>query len=383
MKRGLHIGVIGARGFAANYSGIERVCQNLYPALGRRGHRVTIYSRELEPPSPAPGVSVRNTSKIACHWAETVSHSFSSAWDANLRPYDVIHLHALAPALSCWAFRLHNIPTVLTVHGLDWNRARWRGTGRNVLRLAERMAVRLADEIIVVSRELQDYYKTTWRRRTNLIYNSVDFESSLEEGQQGRVRQLGLEPRRYLLYAGRLAPEKRIGDVIQAVCRASRPCCFAIAGEGDRDYTARLRLAAGRDTRIRFLGHQDRSTVRSLMRHCVAFISASELEGFSMALLECVAEGAPAIVTDIAPHRELLSSWPDYDLFFPRGDIAMLSLRIQQILEVPERFRDQAKRIRTVVAREFPIDRMIDQTESVLISAALQRSASGEEKAGS
>jgi glycosyltransferase involved in cell wall biosynthesis len=200
----------------------------------------------------------------------------------------------------------------------------------------------------------------------------VEFQLSSDTGGEQRVRQLGLEPFHYLLFAGRLVPEKRIGDIIRAVCRGTNPYCLAIAGEGAQDHLKLLKMNVAGDRRIRFLGHHDPRTIRSLMRYSLGFISASELEGFSMALLECVAEAAPAIVSDIAPHRELFGSYPAYDMFSPRGDIDALAARINSLANAPNTFRERALRIRTSIARQFPVQRMIDQTESVLNSAALR-----------
>lgn len=377
MDHSLRIGVIGVRGFSSNYSGIERVAQSLYPELGKRGHRVVVYSRVLEPKSPTPGVSVKRCPALPLRCGETLSHSLFSAWDVNFRSYDVVHLHALAPALLCWSFQLCKTPTVVTVHGLDWERARWRGAGKQVLRISEQMAVRFAEEIIVVSQELQDYYRTTWGRATTLIYNSVEFEQSRDSDGEQCVRELGLVPNTYLLYAGRLVPEKRIADIISAVRQVPGGCHLAIAGDGDRDYLDYLKRVTGGDPRIRFLGHHSQFAVRNLMRHSMAFISASELEGFSVALLEAVAEMAPAIVSNIASHIELFSSYPSYDLFFPKGDVKALCDRIRSVMDKPNEFRCRALKIRTLIAHRLPIEKMINQTENVLISASRQRANRG------
>ena len=77
--------------------------------------------------------------------------------------YDVIHFHAEGPCLFLWLPKLFGIRTVATVHGLDWQRAKWGKFASSVIMAGEKGAVRHADEIIVLSRGLQKYFKDAGR----------------------------------------------------------------------------------------------------------------------------------------------------------------------------------------------------------------------------
>src|SRR6185295_11492746 len=176
----LRIAVVGMRGLPSSYSGIERVGEQLYPALRRRGHEITVFGRRshmTEPVSEFLGVKVVQTP--TADWAplETVSQAFSSFPYASQRgKFDVVHVHAEAPALTLIGYWLKRIPIVWTIHGLDWQRARWKGPGSIILKQAERSGVRFADEIIVVSNDLKEYFWRQYNRNTNLVYNALNSE---------------------------------------------------------------------------------------------------------------------------------------------------------------------------------------------------------------
>ena len=381
MEPRLHIAVVGLRGLPDTYSGMERVCEELYPGLAARGHRVTVFSGTAAPLASIPdggngddGITLVRTSGLRWAPAQTLSRAVSSiariaAVGGDTGAVDVVHLHALAPGLTAWAYRLLRVPTVLTVHGLDWRRARWRGPGSRVLKLAERSAVRFADKMIVVSSELQDYYRDIYGRATHLIHNAIDFAAQDRPGRPEVLREWGLMPRGYVLFVGRLVPEKRVEDIVRAVRLGRVPTTLAVVGDGPSDYVARVRRLADGDGRVVFLGIQDRPAIRELIRGACATVSASELEGMPLSLLESVAQGIPAIASDIPPHREAFATAPGYGLFFPTGDVAALATRLRHVVERQADERARAEAIRSALARVFAVGRMIEETERVLVRA--------------
>lgn len=370
----LHVGVIGLRGLGTMYSGMERVCTELYGALASRGHRITVYSRSCETGSERASSECVRTVPTVClenSPLETVSHALTSLVHAIRREeYDVIHLHALAPALALRVLPGIKAPIVLTVHGLDWKRARWRGAGSQLLRLAEQIAVRSTDEMIVVSQELHHYYQHIYGRATHLIPNGIDFAQQNSAGDRGVLKRWGLQSQTYVLVVGRLVPEKRVQDVLEAFRKVDADVMLAIIGTGCGPYVRRLRSLGRRDARVVFLGYQSRDCIRELLRAACAFVTASELEGLPMSLLECVAQGVPAVVSDIGPHREVFSAVPGHDLFFPVGDVDQLAAVLEKVLRQPERHKRRALEICPLLERCFSLGAMVDETERVLLQAA-------------
>jgi glycosyltransferase involved in cell wall biosynthesis len=370
-RRPLKIACIGSRGLPSNYSGLERACEGLYSALSERGHAITVYCRP-ECASHASksyrGIQLRSAPAIQSKQLETLSHVAASlvhalAW----KRYDLIHLHALAPSVFSRLCRASGIPTVSTVHGLDWQRTKWNGLGAKVLQFAEISMVRNVDEILVVSRNLQQYYADRYGRETVYIPNGVEPISEAEYEESTVLKEFGLQSRGYILYLGRLVPEKRVEDLILAYRGIESDCKLVIAGESDFTNTcvADLRRLAAEDRRVVFVGLQKKPAVHLLLHHAAVFASPSALEGLPMSLLECMQHGTPAVVSDIPPHRELLGTVDGYDLFFPATNVEALRTQLKLALAKQGEYRRIAEDGRRFASKMHCWPEIAERTESV------------------
>lgn len=381
----LRIAVIGPRGIPSSYSGIERVTESLYAALADRGHAITVYSRpEYVGRSPHfyKGMRLVRTPAVNGRSLGTVSHVFTSSAHALLRErYDVVHLHALAPGLVAPLYRWLRVPTVATVHGIDWQRAKWKGAGARVLRRAERWLVRSVSELITVSLDLEAYYRTTYGRASTLIPNGTDLTADAPlDG--ALLEHLGLASGEYLLFVARLVPEKRAEDLIRAFRGLETPVRLALVGDSSHTdgYVAALRREAAGDPRIVFTGVQPRANVESLFRGAAAFVLPSELEGMSMALLQALEMGVPSVVSGLPVHHELLDGIEGYDLFFEPGDVAALRERLHRVLTERDRYHRVALRAQAHIRRAHSWPAIAEQTER-LYRRLLSRSKGSPQRA--
>jgi glycosyltransferase involved in cell wall biosynthesis len=195
--------------------------------------------------------------------------------------------------------------------------------------------------------------------------------SSVVDKDLSVLPKFGLEPSRYVLYLARLVPEKRVEDLLRAFMAIRSPQRLAIVGEGGftGDYVTGLKRLAASDPRIVFTGFQQRAAVRSLFSNASIYVLPSELEGLPLSLLECIDVGTPAVVSDIAPHRELLGNTPGYDLFFTPGDVTMLQAKLVLALGRPLHYRKVAAQIRDSVRKYFDWGVIADQTEQLYYKA--------------
>lgn len=89
--------------------------------------------------------------------------------------YDVVHIHAEGPAFFAWLPKLLGKRVVVTIHGIDWQREKWQsGLGSKFIHQGEKNAAKYADEVIVLSKGVQDYFKETYGRETHFIPNGVN-----------------------------------------------------------------------------------------------------------------------------------------------------------------------------------------------------------------
>ena len=374
--RPLRIAVIGMRAIPCNYSGIERASECLYSRLAERGHAITIYCRPdylADRVASYRGLRLLRIPTVKRKSMETLCHAFLCMLHGiTCDHYDVIQLHALASGTFSVLGRLAGIPTVTKIHGLDWQRAKWNGLGCMVLRHAERSLAKHSTNVTVVSKALQSYFAQEYGLNSVYIPNGVERSDSTAVLDHSVLDQFNLSPERFIAYIGRLVPEKRIEDLILAFGRVTTPYKLVIAGEaGYTDtYVNHLRSLAATDARIVFTGLQKGAALQTLYRAAAVFVLPSDLEGLPNSLLECMEYATPAIVSDIAPHRELLGSIPGYDLFVTPRDVEGLTERLVRLLRYRERYAAVAVQAQAFVRRFYSWEHSADLTEEVFYRAA-------------
>jgi glycosyltransferase involved in cell wall biosynthesis len=340
--RPLRIAFIGARGVAGTYSGIETYYEEVGERLVRRGHTVVAYCRpHFTPDVPSyRGIQVRRLPCIRSKHLETLTHTALATLDSFRRPFDIVQFHAIGSAPFSLLPRLFGRTTILSVRGLDWQRAKWGRFARLALRFGEWASARCPTATVVVSETLQAHYARVHRRTPYCIPNAVP---RVMPQAADKIRRLGLDRHGYLLYAGRLSPEKGVDVLLEALRPLNSPIPLVIAGgtSYSDDYIRRLYDLAWDG--VRFLGQVDHATMQELYSNCYAFILPSVMEGLSVALLEAVSFGACILTTGIAENVEVVA---DAALTFPPGDVALLRHHLQTILGDPalaERLRERAR----------------------------------------
>lgn len=180
-----------------------------------------------------------------------VSSSFFAALYSAFGKYDVVHIHAEGPAFFSWLPKMFGKRVVVTIHGIDWQREKWKsGFGSKFIRQGEKNAVKYADEIVVLSKGVQDYFKDTYGRETRFIPNGVN----RPEIQSAKLitEKFDLTKDSYILFLGRLVPEKGLRYLIEAFKAVKTNKKLVIAGgSSDTDsFMKELQESAKSDNRI-------------------------------------------------------------------------------------------------------------------------------------
>ena len=165
------------------------------------------------------------------------------------------YIHAEGPAFFSWLPKMFGKRVVVTIHGVDWQREKWQsGFGSKFIRQGEKNAVKYADEIIVLSKGVQDYFKETYGRETHFIPNGVNRPQIREANLI--TDKFGLKKDSYILFLGRLVPEKGIRYLVEAFKNVKTDKKLVIAGgSSDTDsFMAELKELAKDDNRILFTG---------------------------------------------------------------------------------------------------------------------------------
>lgn len=368
--RGLRVAMIGQRGLPATMGGVEHHVEEIGRRLADRGHDITVFCRTNYATSGLRryrGMTLRYVPTIATKHLDAVVHSALSTGAAMAGAFDVIHYHALGPGLFSPLPRvLSSASVVQTIHGLDYERAKWGQGTQAILRSAAWLSARVPDTTIVVSRALGSHYEAEHGRAAVYITNGVDPPS--HEGARQIQDRYGLTPGSYFLFVGRMVPEKAPDMLVRAFTQVPGGRRLVLAGGSGFTDRYLADLEAMTDRRVLFTGYVCGTLLDELYANAAAFVLPSTVEGLPLTLLEAAAHGTPVVASAIAPHLEVLGGrdGPGHRIF-ASGDEAGLARALIRAVADPEAERRGASAVRAKVLAEYRWDEAVDATEQVYL----------------
>ncbi|HEY9614849.1 glycosyltransferase family 4 protein [Allocoleopsis sp.] len=355
----MKIAVIGAKGLPAKQGGIEHHCQEIYPRLVAKGHSVDLFARSSYTGDislhhyQVEGVRVVSLPCLNLKGMDALLTAALGAIASSGTCYDIIHFHAVGPALFTWLPKIASTAKiVVTCHGLDWQRSKWSKASSYLLRLGERAAVRFADRIIVVSEELRSYFKQTYGEEEALYY-IPNAPSKLSESDPNFAygSSLGLTQGRYIVFLGRLVPEKCPDLLIKAFksIQAQGWKLALVGGSSDTpEFTTQLRNLAENSPDIIFTNELQGARLAEIIRGAGLFVLPSEIEGLPLAMLEAMQEGIPVVASNLPVHQQLVGH--NRGMLFPVGDVDSCKQRldwgIHHLQELAEMAQNAQKHIK-------------------------------------
>jgi len=365
-ERPLRVAMVGLRGIPASYGGIEKAVEALSVELVHRGVEVTVYTRTAYTPSRAAeyeGVRLRHLPQIDTKHLEAASHTALALLDAvRTRRFDVVHIHATGPALFSFIPRLAGLPTVVTVHALDFRREKWGPVASFALRLGLRVAATVPDQVITVSQELREHLRRSFGTEATYIPNGVDAADFAETEPVD-----GLDAGGFALFLGRLVPEKGVHTLLRAFARTDLDHTLAIAGPASHtgEYVREIEELAAADPRVVMLGPRYGAEKAWLLRNASVLVNPSTLEGMPIVLLEAAACGRPCVVSDIPEHLEVVRDGNGLlARTFPTGDEAGLADALAGAVRDPDR-EATGRPLHDLVTSRFRWSKIAEDTDRV------------------
>ena len=369
----MKIAMIGQRGIPARYGGVERHVAVLSEQLARMGHDVTVYTRRWyvqEEKGFKSRIKRVILPSLHTHYLDTFTHTFFSALHAVFQDFDVIHFHGVGPALLSWIPRVFTrARVVVTVHSLNRLHPQWNVFGKLILLLGEWAAVHFPHRTIAVSHHLRTYFRQQYGRDAVMIPNGMEVPATMPS--RSFLDRWHLVEHQYVLFVGRLVESKGAHTLIAAwkelqkkrpEARDNRKLVLVGDAHFDDAYGARLRKLAGRDASIVFTGWMEGDALLSMIAHAGVFAQPSATEGLPIALLEAMAYGIPALVSDIPAHRELIA---ESSVRFPVDDHRALARLMIEAFTDPAWYEQQGARNRDVVKRNYRWEVVAKRTVAV------------------
>ena len=368
----MRIAMLGQKRIPSREGGIEVVVEELSVRMAARGHEVTCLNRAGHHVSGAEfdadireaglyrGVRLKTVPTLDRRGFAAMTASVTGAFQTLLRPYDVVHFHAEGPCAMLWLPKLFGKRCVATIHGLDWQRSKWGGFASRYIRFGEKTAVRHADTIIVLSRGVQEYFRQTYGRETVFIPNGVTRPERCPAEEI--TARFGLEKDGYVLFLGRIVPEKGLHYLLEAWKGLQTEKTLVIAG-GASDtagYYDEMKKRGGE--RVLFTGFVQGRALAELYSNAYLYCLPSDLEGMPLSLLEAMSYGNCCVVSSIPECTEVAG---DRAVVFEKSDAADLRKKLQRLLDDPKRVESFREKAADCICAQYDWEDVVEKTLAV------------------
>ena len=371
-KDQMKIAMIGHKRIPSREGGIEIVVYELARRLVRKGYRVDVYNRKGHHVSGKKfmqsigknydGIRIITIPTFESSKLNAIVYSILATIRALFGGYDVIHFHAEGPCAMIWLPKLFRIHCIATIHGLDWQRAKWGNFASRFLKFGEKTAVRYADEVIVLSENMKQYFKQEYDRETVYIPNGI---SKPERREADQIRQRwGLEKDSYILFLARIVPEKGVHYLIDAYQQLETDKKLVIAGGSSHssEYYEKLKEMAKDNLNIIFTDFVGGQILEELFSNAYCFVLPSDVEGTAIGLLEAMSYGNCCLISDIKENTEVVGGYAEH---FNHSDVESLREHLRFLLDHPEAVRNYKENASDYICRKYSWDKVVDETRAL------------------
>lgn len=368
----MKIAMIGHKRIPSREGGVEIVVEELSVRLVKQGYRVEAYNRSGYHVSGKEygnsrkkyynGIRIIVIPTFRNGKLNAIVYSVLATLRALFGGYDVIHYHAEGPCATLFIPKMFGIRVVATIHGLDWQRAKWGNFASKVLKFGEKMAARYADEVIVLSENVKQYFWDTYQRETRFIPNGIARPNPM--GADRISKEYGLEKDGYLLFLARLVPEKGLHYLIEAYEKIDTDKKLVIAGGSSHsvEYMKKIQEMASKDKRIIMTGFIQGQVLEELYSNAYLFVLPSDVEGMALSLLEAMSYGNCCLVSDINENLEVVE---DKAVSFQKASVPDLKKKLEDLLLHPEKVNEYKQESADFICSKYNWESVVEQTENL------------------
>lgn len=359
----MRVAFLGAEGIPYP-AAFARYTEEVGKRLVKKGYQVWVYCRKhyVSNNSDFMGMKRIILPSLNSKYFDTISHSFLSALHALVRRPDIISIHGIGPSSLAIIPRFFRIKTVVHFHTQDWKRDKWNTLAKTYLKFSEYCAVMIPNRTTVVSKLLKDYCLDKYDKYVEYIPPGINIPVIRKASI---LEKFGLSEKDYILFLGRLVPEKGCHYLIKAFENVKTDKKLVIAGGEDRSDKYVRSLKESRDKRIIFIGHVQGQLWEELFSNAFLYVHPSDIEGLPATVLQAMSYGCCVLVSDILENIEAIGR---LGYTFERGNSLDLRYKLQLLIDNPHmvlRFSDQEKQY---VYRNYNWDKIADKLESLYLS---------------
>ena len=374
----MKIAMIGHKRIPSREGGVEIVVEELATRLVKDGHQVDVYNRrgknvqdknadkDKKKLKEYKGVKIITIPTINKKGIDALIYSFLASIRVLFGKYDILHYHAEGSCAMLWIPHLFKKKIVVTIHGLDWQRSKWGGFATKYIKFGEKLAVKYADKIIVLSKGVQKYFKDTYDRDTVFIPNGVN-KPTIREANIIK-QKYGLVKDNYILFLARIVPEKGLHYLIEAFKQVKTDKKLVIAGGASHtnDYLEKIKKMASEDDRIIMTGFVQGQELEELYSNCYLYCLPSDIEGMPISLLEAMSYGRNCLISDIEENTQVCG---EYGHTFKKGSLEDITKKLKECLK--EKGRKDSTEISNYILKEYNWEDIVKKTEILYVKNKL------------
>lgn len=335
----MKIAMIGHKRIPSREGGVEIVVEELSTRLVKEGNEVVAFNRSGKNVQDKnvrnkkikeyKGVKIITIPTIDKKGIGAALYSFNASIRALFGNYDILHYHAEGPCAFLWIPHLFHKKIIVTIHGLDWQRSKWGGFASKFIKRGEKEAVKYADEIIILSKNVEKYFKESYNRNTVFIPNGVN-KPIIREPNKIKEKW-NLNENEYILFLARIVPEKGLDYLIEAYKNLKTDKKLVIAGGGSdtNEYVHSIKEKVKGNPNIIMTGFVQGETLEELYSNCYLYCLPSDVEGMPLSLLEAMSYGKQCLVSDIEENTSVVE---DYGYTFKKGNVEDLTVQLDKLL---------------------------------------------------
>ena len=363
------IAMLGHKRVPSREGGVEIVVEKISTRMANLGLDVTCYNRKGHHVSGSDfdgsklkefnNVKLKNVFTVDKKGLAAMTSSVSAAICAAFGNYDIVHFHAEGPCAMLWLPKLFGKKCIATIHGLDHQRDKWGNFASKYILFGEKSAVKFADEIIVLSKNLQNYFINEYGRETVCIPNGVEKPEILSDIHINN--RYGLSKNDYILFLGRLVPEKGVDYLIEAYKNLKTDKKLVIAGGSSdtTDFEVQLKNSALDNENIIFTGFVDGVILEELFSNAYIYVLPSNLEGMPLSLLEAMSYGNCCLTSDIPECAEVLC---EFGVTFEKGNVNDLTEKLQFLCDSEIEVEYFKERASDYICNKYDWDSVVSKT---------------------
>lgn len=355
--------MLGQKKVPSREGGVEVVVGNLAVRMAKN-NKVVLYNhrntRQDRATKLYKNIIIKTVPTIHKKGLAAVSSAFFASVFASFSDCNIVHIHAEGPALFCWIPKLFKKKIIVTIHGLNWQSAKWRhNLGGKIIKLGEKEAVKYADEIIVLNKSTQSYFKNKYGRKTIYIPNGVSKPTIRLADKINKY--WGLKSNSYFLYLGRIIPGKGIEKLIEAYKNLNTNKKLVIAGgaSDSEEFLLNIKRSASKNKNIIFTGPVKGNILDELYSNAYLFVLPSDSEGMPLTLLEAMSYGNCVLTSNIPECTDIVG---DHGISFHTNDVNDLRKKLNYTLENPEKVERLKKESASFILKKFNWNKVVKET---------------------